>query len=525
MAKKRRDKERDSSSVGKVAKVGAAALAVGVGAASFSKLGYTKKLTSEIAPAVIGTTRSIKKDITKAKASRTSLKKGLKMQDLYDTYHNHLKDNKTFKKELQQSKINAKKNIKLHNDEKRNSYAGSIKNFFQTQFNELDTSLKQALRHEMQEDYLKNKIIPEHQGKNVKHLKQLSDAAFAAIEEYSTVDKDGKTGFSSFVDKHFDRLNFTEKERKKFLNDILDYKENKINSIVRDPEKIAKAKKEIIDKLEAKLINGKKNSDTFLGKVSGFINKRLDTNVDLESTLFGGKSLTVGQFLDMVKDDPDLFDASSFNVTVKNNSSKKGKHEVQNIVSFMEDLVKKDESVRDIILDKSIKIDKNGQVYDTFEFDQMMSNMYRSFSSTLPGSLFGQTDHRLSKELPFITMMKAGTNSITSAYELGNETQILRSSKLAITDLGSNTADLFNMRMDENFNLVLDSDALVEGGILKNIQHGKNSRLIKNMLGTNREAFNRNQNYLAEVLDIDQSGSPNIFEKIKARFTKGDNPD
>ena len=191
----------------------------------------------------------------------------------------------------------------------------------------------------------------------------------------------------------------------------------------------------------------------------------------------------------------------------------------------MEDLVKKDESVRDIILDKSIKIDKNGQVYDTFEFDQMMSNMYRSFSSTLPGSLFGQTDHRLSKELPFITMMKAGTNSITSAYELGNETQILRSSKLAITDLGSNTADLFNMRMDENFNLVLDLDALVEGGILKNIQHGKNSRLIKNMLGTNREAFNRNQNYLAKVLDIDQSGSPNIFEKIKARFTKGDNPD
>ena len=120
MAKKRRDKERDSSSVGKVAKVGAAALAVGVGAASFSKLGYTKKLTSEIAPAVIGTTRSIKKDITKAKASRTSLKKGLKMQDLYDTYHNHLKDNKTSKKELQQSKINAKKNIKLNNDEKRN---------------------------------------------------------------------------------------------------------------------------------------------------------------------------------------------------------------------------------------------------------------------------------------------------------------------------------------------------------------------------------------------------------------------
>ena len=50
MAKKRRDKERDSSTVSKIAKV--AALTVSVGAAYFSIPGLNKKLTSEYIPAL-----------------------------------------------------------------------------------------------------------------------------------------------------------------------------------------------------------------------------------------------------------------------------------------------------------------------------------------------------------------------------------------------------------------------------------------------------------------------------------------
>ena len=50
LAKKRRDKERDSSTVSKIAKV--AALTVSVGAAYFSIPGLNKKLTSEYIPAL-----------------------------------------------------------------------------------------------------------------------------------------------------------------------------------------------------------------------------------------------------------------------------------------------------------------------------------------------------------------------------------------------------------------------------------------------------------------------------------------
>lgn len=524
MSKKRRDKERDSSSIGKIAKVGAAALSIGVGAASFSKMGYTKKLTSEIAPALIGTTKSIKKDLTKAKASRKGLNKSMKMQDLYDTYHNHLKGNKTLKEQLDLSRKN--RNIKLRNDNKRTSYAGKIKNFYQTQYNDLDRDLKQLLRHEMQNDYLLKEVIPKYKNKNEKHLGQLTEASFAAIDEYMIVDEAGKNGYSSFVDKHFERLGFNDKEKSDFLDNIWKYKKEKIEPTISEPERIAEAKKKVIEKLEDKIINSKKSSDTFLGKVSNKINKTFNTNVDLEQTLLNSRAMTVGDFLEKTKEDPELFDTSSFIVRMKNNSGKAWhKYDDIDVRKIMEEYVKKDENVKDIIFDKSIRIDKDGNVFDTFEFDNMMSNMNRKFSSTLPGSLFGQTDRRLSNELPFIATMKSGSTSISATYELGNETRRLRNSKLAITDIGTNSADLYNLRMDKDFNLIFDNEALIEDGILKNIQHGKNSRLIKNMLGTYRDPFNASDNTLMQLLDFDQSGAPNLLEKVKARFTKGDNPD
>ena len=220
MAKKRRDKERDSSSIGKVAKVGTAALSVGVGAASFSKLGYTKKFTSEIAPALINTTRSIRKDITKAKASRSGLNKSIKMQDIYDTYHNHLKGNKTFKNELEKSKIAAQRKIKLKSDEKISSFSGQIKDFYQTQYNDLDTKLKQALRSRKELDIYFNEIAEKYKDKDLDKVRQLSKEAFASIEEHSVANKYGEISYSKFLDGRFKDAGFNEKEKKEFLDII-----------------------------------------------------------------------------------------------------------------------------------------------------------------------------------------------------------------------------------------------------------------------------------------------------------------
>ena len=67
MSKKRRDKEHDSSKLGKVAKIGAAALTVGVGTAAFNHIGLTKKLTTEVLPALGSTKKAISKSFNRFK--------------------------------------------------------------------------------------------------------------------------------------------------------------------------------------------------------------------------------------------------------------------------------------------------------------------------------------------------------------------------------------------------------------------------------------------------------------------------
>lgn len=521
MAKKRRDKERDSSSIGKIAKVGTAALSVGVGAAYFSRKGYTKKLTSEIFPAVIGTKQAITKDLKIARASRNSLNKNIQMQDIYDTYQNHLKNNVTFKRELEKNKIGNKK-IKLNSDKKGKSFAGSIKNFFQTKFNDLDMSLKMHVKNEMQEHYLKNEVLPKYKNKEVKQLKELTEYAFAVIDEYTLINDKGEKGYSSFVDKRFKKLGFSDKEKKDFLDSVLDFKENRIKPNLKK-EKIEEAKKEIIKEIENKLLSSRKSSDTFLGKISNSINNRFKSNIDLEKTLFNSKAMTVGDFLDNYKQE---FDPSSFEKLIKNNSgSTWHKYDNMNIVEIMEDLVKKDEGVRDIILDKSIKIDANGNIYDTSKFDESLSNMFKKFSTTLPGNLFGLTDHKLSNELPTIAFMRAGSTSMSAAHELNNSNTVVRTTKLAITEFGSNKADLFDLKLDEDFNLVFNNEALLEKAILKNNSHGKNSRLLRNVMGTNRVPLNISDDAISQLLDLNQTGAPSLYQKLKERFNKSKNPD
>ena len=526
MAKKRRDKERDSSTVGKVAKVGAAALSVGVTAASFAKKGYTKKLTSEIVPTVIGASKTINNDLRKARASRSGLNKGIKMQDTYDTYQNHLKGHKLLKSEYSKAKVNSRKNIKIKTDDKRKSLFGQIKNTIQTEYNDLDRGLKEALRSEYELKYLKDKVIPKYKDKDAAFLKQVTENAFAVIEENTTVDKKGKRGFSSFMDKHFKEGKFTAEQKNEFLNNIYEQKE-KIDKIVNNKEYIANAKAKVAQEIKKKAFESKKKQDTLFGKASNAINKLTGIDIDLEEILTGSKAMTVGDFIKLSDENPDLFDSSSFENIIKNNSGNKWhKYDTKNIKDIVKEYAEKDEGFKDVILDRSLRISKDGEVFNTYDFDDMLSNAYRKFSSSLPGSLFGQTDHRLSNEAPIIAVMKAGSRSVAAGYEIGNETQVLRSSKIAIGNSRTGSGSLFNLKLDENTgDLIMDLEALEEEGFIRNIKHGKRSRLHRNTLGTGRTVFNNSEDTILQLLDINQSGAPSTLEKLKARFTKGSDPD
>lgn len=82
MAKKRRDKEHDSSTVSKVAKVGVAALAVGGSAALFNNSALKKKLVSETLPSATKAGKAISKELRDLKSTRSGLDKRTTGKDL-----------------------------------------------------------------------------------------------------------------------------------------------------------------------------------------------------------------------------------------------------------------------------------------------------------------------------------------------------------------------------------------------------------------------------------------------------------
>lgn len=520
MAKKRRDKERDSSSVGKIAKVGKAALSIGVGAAYFSKKGYTRKFTSEIFPALQKTKKAISTDLSKARAVRSRNKKGLKAQDIYDTYQNHLKNNNTFKKALEETKISNKNKLKLKTDYKNDSYAALIVNTHQTRYNDLRHSIEKGANAELQMKFIMNELIPKYKQYGIKELDEIAKNAFRAVDEFTLIDRQGKKGYSSFIDKHFDQANIDVITKTAILDDIVKYKNEVMPSAISE-DQINSIQTKLSDILGIKSGQGKKRSDTVLYKLSSILNKATGLNVDLEEKLLNSRAFTLGDF----QKHKDRFDPATFTKMIKNNSAEKNhKYETIDIVNEIEKIIKNDESAKDIILDKSIRIDKDGNIFDISEWNESTRNWYNKFASTLPGNLFGQTDVKLGHKLPTIAVMEAGSTGREAIYELGNETTYAMTSKIAIKDAKSNMADVFELRLDENNNLTLSSEPIARG-LMQDNSHGKSARLYKNMIGSNKKIFNKSDDALSQLLDINQSGAPSFWQKIEARFKKGSDPE
>ena len=164
MSKKRRDKEHDSSKLGKVAKIGAAALTVGVGTAAFGHLGLTKKLTTEVLPALGSTKKAISKELRTAKAGRQGLNRRLQAEDIKNVYDNHLKNNKTLKKELE---LRAKQSIKFDVSNKRDNVLGQVLNIKQVINNDLPRALKDdALNHKLIKNHT-DRLAHKYKDKNI----------------------------------------------------------------------------------------------------------------------------------------------------------------------------------------------------------------------------------------------------------------------------------------------------------------------------------------------------------------------
>ena len=225
------------------------------------------------------------------------------------------------------------------------------------------------------------------------------------------------------------------------------------------------------------------------------------------------KALTVKDFKERISS----FKESDLVFQSRNSDGKLINKNFKDIIESMEGLAD------DTIIDKSLRIDADGNIFSTAESRELFNNMFRNFSSSTLGRLFGLTDVRLDQDKAAFATFKALSTGKEAGYEIGNEigNTILMNSKVAIANPTTGKAKLFETTIDKFGNLVM-SDAIAEGKLRDN-RHGKSARLVKEMVGTNKDILTANDSDWAQALDLQQSGAPSVFAKLKSKLNAKDN--
>lgn len=508
-SKKRMDKEHDSSSLSKVAKVGTAALALGVGVASFNNTAFSRQLKSEFLPALNGARKTALKSLRDNKAIRQGLDKRTTGKDIKEALQ---LSKKTFKEAT--AELKAKNKLRLDSSRK-NSFLGTTKHFNQILNNDVIYGLRDNARAEMQQRNI-FKLINQYKDKDSKAIMAIANEAYEKIKRNTLKNNEtGEIGFSDFLSKRFRKAGFSKEEETKFLKNIYDDLKN-IDSAVKNneaftPELRSKLKREF----ENTLKESKKTTDTLYNKLDNVIKNITGAEINTERLLTGSRAATLGDIKKALKETPELFNEEDFRFNIRQIDGKVVKQDFRDIIKNMS-------LDDDIIFDKAIRVDRNGTLFSDAAWRDVKDEAFRGFSDTTLGKMFGLTDIRLNKDKAAFATFRALSTGKEAAYELGNPTgnTILMKSKIAISNPTTGKAKLYETVLNDDGYLEL-SDVIAEG-VLRNNMHGKSARLNKEIVGTNKDLISTSDNKILKALDLEQTGSPNIFTKIKSRFKPKD---
>lgn len=510
MAKKRRDKQRDPSTANRIAKAGTAALAIGGSAALFNNSSLKRKLSSEIIPSALKSGKKISKELRNSKATRIGIDKRNTLDDYKKAFS---KGKKTFAKEME---ARAKGKLKVDLSTKKN-FAGLVKNVEQIKTGDLKTILRENYKSEAQKQWI-DRLTTAFKDKDENHIRDIALNAYRGIKANTVEDiSTGKIAYSSFLDEKFKRAGFSVKEQKAFLDIIYNSSKKIEEKVYKDDETIREAYTQAVDILDKKILNSRKSSDSLYGKVNDIAKRVLGIdNFDSEMLFAGSRAMTVGDLKNMSSDGKIDFESLNFPVKDYKGKTKFKNLNVKDIIDNIKDL---DD---DIIFDKSIRIDKDGEIFSTAEVRNIASDIFEEFSSSTLGRIFAMTDVRLDNEKAIIAGFKALSTGKEAGYEIGNEVgnTLLKTSKIAIGSASSGVANLYETYLNSDGNLVM-SESIAEG-VLRRNDHGKAARLNKEMLGTNKFLLAVSDNKYLKALDINQSGAPNIFERFSAYLNKKD---
>ena len=504
MAKKRRDSKRDPSTVQRVLKAGGAVLAVGAGAALFSRSGGLKQ-ASKLIPAISETKRIYNKALLN--------KKGTAME-MYDAYLKAVgKNGEVFKETLKKGQGNYR-----FSTARTTNLGGKIKNIRQA----ANVGTPQNLKNISKATAIKNTrevLLADPRFKDKYSEKAINQLVANTVAKYKEISDEQGNVSLDFLKRTIDKYKIDEDDARVIVS--------KASYAARqaDMANINIGKKSLrmssdIEKIHLEDLKKQTRDNQFLNKIG----KRFGID-NLDEKLIGYRHATLGEVLDNLEQ-LGLGDDSAFDETIRNavrTVERKNAHQI----NTMKDLKRLRDSsptreFDDIIFDKNLKVktldDGSLEFLDLTSLNESIDKAKDSFDSSIMGRVLTKgIDRKSSRNAPMSHLLLPGMKSAAAHFD-GAEDNILRQAKYVINN------KIFNVEFDEKTGEFLLGDLLGEGHSI-NMRHGSMSGVLKNLLGGIYEDPINSQNKLFQKLDIGQTGRPNIFNRVEQWFNKFNNPD
>ena len=515
MAKKRRDKKRDPSTLQKLSKVGTTALAAGAGAVFLGRRPGINKFLTETASPLIRNTRGFKKDLI-----------GKNKKDLM-TYYNAYKKN--YGKNLSKLKSDIAKrktsplgiNIKTS---KALRDALEHKQFIsKTGFKSLEKnkriSGKVLARQQLYNYFLnseKYKHLTEDNARQI--VKNVYDKLDDEVIESKIIDE--------MIPKTMKGIGIEKADYSEvfsIINEVKKMNEPKTNSI--DP--YLRANKDLFDSLKGQ----RKRQLSRYERVDNLLKKYLGVTMDTEEAIYGSKAATIGD----IEDNKGLFSFESplyekLGITEKKPTSKSKKVEFNydDFINTLKDMYGEEE-YRNVVVDPAIRIrqGENGpEFFSVNELSDMYNRVKTNAKDTLPGKiLFKGFDDR--RGMPDITIVPADVksafararkfdiNEVGAAFREDRERNISSAPSLYMDGY------LYDIREDAQGKLTIDFDSGVQAKMISDYKY----KVLKDLLGTTEEYKpEAMHSYLAQRLGLVQDGKFNPINHFKRFLTKVKDP-
>ena len=468
--KVRRDSKRDSSGLKRIAKVGAVVTGVTLGGAAFLRSDLGKKfLESGVSEAVIKTSKGIKKDfLNKPKNLRT-------LKAAYDK--NIGKNGEVFKKELAKQKGKMKENLatsKLTKD---------LFNISQTK----ETIKRKARDIEIQKDKRRFKDMFTAFVQDDAQRDALNDIVDALYTKTTEENLDNKTLIAHYK-KTLKKNNFAEDDINDLLKNMHEWKEARAGKL---------GKQYIDDKY------GKLAEDVAQRQMNDFANERAGFIEKIFNRFTGTRAATLKDVKDGLIDINDIDFGSNFLRYFNNDQAPVEKIDMNKMVA---NLMSMGDKYDNVVLDKAIRVGtrKGGEQFiaDYSETFDLMQGMFDWAKDTLPGKILLKpwdtgTKHNFGMLLP--------DKLDNMANLFGSDDNMMKDAMVYLN------GTLFGIKEDAKGVVSLDESVRAQ---VKEVT-GWRKQVLHELMGSKQNPAEAYTNPLAQMFDINQTGSFNIKETWK----------